>query len=1208
MENTEEKSFKDVLEELRGKRAIGKKDMALRAGISPAYITHLTSGARTTPSEKVVHSLADVLKLDAEERVRLFTAAGYAASMDAQFTGKSRDEDSRQDWGEAPHINMFCGREKEVEQLRRWILDNRCQVVTLVGIGGTGKTALATYVAEKVVSNAFDFILWRSLQHAPRIGKILQEAIYLFSERQQRASLALEELADDIDGQIALLIEYLQMHRCLLVLDNFEAVLESKTRTGNYRDGYEKYGKLLQRVGEVKHQSCLLLTSREKPGEMQGIEGRSSYARSTFLGGVEKEDARQILEEKELQGNDREWEAFIELYSGNPLALKLVAESISVLFGGAIGDFLSTGETVFGGIHQLLDEQFARLSPLESTIMYWLAIERQEIPLSELEKDLAYPVPKRELFEVVEALLRRSMIEVRNTMIEVHKGVSFTLQSVIMEYVTDRFVEQVYAEIEQGKLGDGLFARYALVKARAKDYIRDYQVNLILKPLVNRLLATHERSGSAKKLREMLETLRRRKVAPMPVYMAGNILNLLVHLNVDLREYDFSYLPVRQAYLQGVSLSDVNFTGADLSESVFTDTFGSIFAVALSSDNKLLAAGTANGEIRLWDTMTASPKTSLYGHTEWVRSVAFSPDGLMLASGSEDQTVRLWDVQTGTYLRILRGHTSRVYSVAYSPDGSKVVSGSDDKTIRIWDAESGDCLHVLQGHEDRVYSVAWHPKGDIIASGSFDRTIRLWESCTGQCLEILAGHGSRVRSVAFSSDGLMLASGSGDRTVRVWDIEARKCIKILRGHTDCVWSVAFGLDGHTIASGSDDKTIRVWDIQNPLNGAAGGQCRQILRRYEKDEPYGNVAYSIAFSTDGTMIASGCDGQIVRLWDARNGGCLKTLRGHGSRVYAVAFSPDGETIVGGYEDKAIRLWDVTLQPPECYRTLQAHDHWVWSVAFSRDGSMFASGSEDKTVRLWNTATGELLKTFAEHANRVYSVAFSPNGENLIASSSGDATIKLWQAGGDGCIRTFSGHKSRVYSVTFSPGGTMLVSGGDDQAVKLWDVGSGACLRTFGNQNGRVRSVAFSPDERMIAEGSEDATIKIWDIQTGECLMNLGGHTGWVRSVAFSPDGKMLASGSEDGTTRLWNLLTGICSRSLKSESGTIYSIAFHPSEPLVAGGCLDGTIRLWNWQTGEALRVLQSDRPYERMKIADIRGLNTGQKAILKALGAIEEYE
>ncbi len=165
--------------------------------------------------------------------------------------------------------------------------------------------------------------------------------------------------------------------------------------------------------------------------------------------------------------------------------------------------------------------------------MYWLAVERQKTSLSVLEKDLSYPHPvaKGELFEATESLLRRSMIKAQGTF--------FTLQPVIMEYVTERFVEQVSTEIEQEKVSDGLFCRHALIKAQALDHVRDEQVKFILKPIADQLLAAHEQSGSEKKLRQMLEMLRKPTYSLSAGYTAGNILNLLVYLNTDLMNIIF---------------------------------------------------------------------------------------------------------------------------------------------------------------------------------------------------------------------------------------------------------------------------------------------------------------------------------------------------------------------------------------------------------------------------------------------------------------------------------------------------------------------------------------------------------------------------------------------------------------------------------------------------------------------------------------------
>ena len=292
-----------------------------------------------------------------------------------------------------------------------------------------------------------------------------------------------------------------------------------------------------------------------------------------------------------------------------------------------------------------------------------------------------------------------------------------------MEYTTDRLVDQVCREIISGAIS--VFQSHALIKAQAKEYVRASQSRLILKPVAEQLLAALGQAGLEARLKAILEPLR--LAGPrQPGYAGGNVLNLLLHLQIKLRDYDFSGLAIRQAYLAGLHVPDLNVAGAHLAGALFTDTFGPTFSVAFSPNGKVLAAGTAEGQVRLWRVADGQPLLTCEGHLGAVWSVAFSPDGRLLASASTDGTVRLWNVDTGQSLQTLAGHTHQVWSVAFSPDGRLLASGSTDGTVRLWEIPTGQSLQTLAGHTHLVRSVAFSPDGRLLASGSFDQTVRLW--------------------------------------------------------------------------------------------------------------------------------------------------------------------------------------------------------------------------------------------------------------------------------------------------------------------------------------------------------------------------------------------------------------------------------------------------------------------------------------------------
>ena len=871
------------------------------------------------------------------------------------LTFRQSSPDSKlHDWGQAPDIQDFYGRESELTTLEQWVEKNSCRIIAVCGIGGVGKTTLSTVLARRFAEN-FDYVLWRSLRDVPSLETILRDCILLFSNREQ------QDIPEHLNDQLSLLLEYLQRKRCLILLDNFDSVLV-RGEIGQDVARYEDYARLLKRLGEVQHRSCLIITSREKPEEVAHLEGIMPV-RIYTLSGVKTPEAQRILKGKGLFGGEDAWDDLTRRYSGNPLALKLISTTIREVFEGDIAAFLEEGGTVVEEIEKLLEEQFVPLSKGEREVLYWLAIEREAVALKDLQEDYVHLDSNMTLVKDLGALRRKSLIESNGSR-------QFYLQPVIIEFVTEKFVEQVSKEIETGEYY--LLERYPLIKAQAKDYLKNGQVRLILQPLTRRLSNTLGREGCEKKLKGILAWLRENR-RHIPGYMAGNILNMLIELGYDLRTYDFSHLVVWQAYLQKVTLPEVNFSHASLAKCVFTDTFGSILTVALSPDGELLAAGTANHEVRLWQTATGTLQQNFQGHTNRVRAVAFNADSDTIVSGSDDGTVRLWDTKIGQCRRTLYGHTNRVRAVAFNADSDTIVSGSDDGTVRLWDVEKNRS-RVLQGHTGQVYTVAFSPDGKIAASGSEDQTIRLWDIKTARCLRILTSQTNQIYAVAFSPDGKTLASGSEEKAIQFWDVETGQCQKTLTEHGNRVRAVAFSPDGQRVVSGSDDRTVRLWNVES-------NHSLSIM------EGHANRVRSVAFSTDGETVVSGSDDQTVRLWNSKTGQCLKMLQGHTDRIYSIAFSTDSKKIISGSDDKMVRIWDVETQ--QCDKTLQGHTGRIYSLDCSPDGKTVVSGSDDQTVHIWDIETGH-SKTLLGHSNWVRSVSFSPDGSMVASGSQVDSS--------------------------------------------------------------------------------------------------------------------------------------------------------------------------------------------------------------------------
>ena len=427
----------------------------------------------------------------------------------------------RCDWGSAIDTSIFYGRTEEMTLVKNWVIGDRCRLLGVFGIGGIGKTAFATKLAEQVQED-FELVVWRSLRNAPSVEGLIAELISFLTNQ------AIAALPQDFDSLLNMLIQALKQSRCLIVLDNGESILRSGATNGQYNDGYEGYGELLRQVGQVRHQSCVIVTSREMPSEVLPPDSNDTMVRSLQLSGLQEEARQMFRHELAIAPETTQ---LIDFYRGNPLALTVVSRSIYSMFDGDVQTFLEQETNVFGDIRHLIDQQYARLSDLEQKVMYWLAIEREAINTDNLRQDIVPMVSKAQILESVSSLRWRSLIEKQSH--------GYTHQPVVMEYMTERLIDFVYNTAIESE--PEFLMQYALVQPRAEDYIRETQVRHILQPLSDRLLAHYGSADSMQReLMALLEILRERQTAIG--YAHSNVLNLVRASQIDLTK-SFSRFP-----------------------------------------------------------------------------------------------------------------------------------------------------------------------------------------------------------------------------------------------------------------------------------------------------------------------------------------------------------------------------------------------------------------------------------------------------------------------------------------------------------------------------------------------------------------------------------------------------------------------------------------------------------------------------------------
>jgi NB-ARC domain len=421
---------------------LGISDIAVRKRLGEVYKKFQIGGNGPGKLSELRHQLLYLYQT--EPGARDFSPKGRVV------LSKITIEHQQADWSEAPEVSVFYGRNQELTTLKQWISSDNCRLVAVLGLAGCGKTILSVQLASQV-QNEFDFVVWRSLRSTPIVEEFLDKIIQLFYNSQK------PDLPTDLNGKISLLIKYLRNYRCLLILDNFEAILKPSELAGHYREGCEGYRELILRVAEVNHNSCLVLVSAEEPTELALL---TSEKVRCLKPAVSQEIAREIFQEKGLSAKDKDWKLLMNRYGGNLLAIKIVAATIHEFFDGNVSKFLeATSLFIEENISNLLAQQFDRMSSAEEDIAYSIAIAQSPISLVKLQENMFVKSSLSDLLKNLDSLCRRSLIE------KINEGgeTVFMLQPLIVKYVSDRLVDRIRVEVLEAIKTQGI-AKMQLLK------------------------------------------------------------------------------------------------------------------------------------------------------------------------------------------------------------------------------------------------------------------------------------------------------------------------------------------------------------------------------------------------------------------------------------------------------------------------------------------------------------------------------------------------------------------------------------------------------------------------------------------------------------------------------------------------------------------------------------------------------------------------
>lgn len=615
-----------------------------------------------------------------------------------------------------------------------------------------------------------------------------------------------------------------------------------------------------------------------------------------------------------------------------------------------------------------------------------------------------------------------------------------------------------------------------------------------------------------------------------------------------------------------------------------------IYSVAFSPDNSLVATGSFDHSIKLWDAKTGKEIRTFAGatgHQNLVLNVAFSPSGESLASGGSDNFAKIWDVPVNAPVKEFV-HPAGVNAVAVSVDGKLVAGACKDGSIKLWTSADGKAAGSLAGHPGGATAAAFSANGQLLATGGVDQNLRFWNPANAQQLAQIGAHAAGLTAVALHPNNTIAYSAGEDGFLKWWQLPA-VAPRALPVHAGAVTALFHSADGNSVLTGGADKMVK---LSNFANG-------QLVKDFAGA---GAALQAVALSPNPTTAAAGgADGKLY-LWSTADGKLLAQPQAHANGVTGLAFHPSQPILATVGADGLLKTWAL---PMSVARAIPTPDR-VLATVLSVDGKRLFTAGADKLVRSWTFATGALERQFAGHTGAVTALAVSADGNTLI-SAGADETIRIWNVANGAQIAQIGGHAGAINSLSLTAKGDLLVSAGDDGAIKLWQLPIAAAkqfahpdavngfslsadnnrLVTIGNDKqvriwnlangqmersqtagmGAISATAIAPDNSTIAIAGADKSLTVWN--AGKEVKKFAPLPAPAQALAFSTNGSTIAAGLADNSIRLLTVADGKEIKNLPGHTGPISALTYNSKGDLIVSGSADKSVRLWSATDGSA---------------------------------------